>query len=407
MYKLIYIKKNNLKALYHIIIMFLVDKYYNDSNYITCHQTIIDKIIESFDTHNMIYSNMDKIMKLPFNEFKKIICEMECETWRYSNFQHLIVYGLSGCGKEYLVNKLLEKIYGKAGIELKEVEYTVSGYSNTKTKIMIKQSKHHIIIEPNSNGFDKYLIQEIIQDYAKSELLNILKHRKLFKVVVINKIDNLSYYAQASLRRTMEKYSSTCKFILLSDQLSKIIEPIRSRCLMIRVPLPTKIQILETILYVSQKEKINISFRDINNIIENADNKVNNALWLLEIHKYGIKYERNWETVIDNIITLLLSPDIKNNKKLYNVLKKIREQYYILFITNIPTQIIIRKIMDKLLVSANDLELKYNIIDITSIFEQRLSQGTRHIIHMEAYIVRLINLFTTNKNDYNLDILEI
>ena len=387
--------------------MFLVDKYYNDSNYITCHQTIIDKIIESFDTHNMIYSNMDKIMKLPFNEFKKIICDMECETWRYSNFQHLIVYGLSGCGKEYLVNKLLEKIYGKAGIELKEVEYTVSGYSNTKTKIMIKQSKHHIIIEPNSNGFDKYLIQEIIQDYAKSELLNILKHRKLFKVVVINKIDNLSYYAQASLRRTMEKYSSTCKFILLSDQLSKIIEPIRSRCLMIRVPLPTKIQILETILYVSQKEKINISFRDINNIIENADNKVNNALWLLEIHKYGIKYERNWETVIDNIITLLLSPDIKNNKKLYNVLKKIREQYYILFITNIPTQIIIRKIMDKLLVSANDLELKYNIIDITSIFEQRLSQGTRHIIHMEAYIVRLINLFTTNKNDYNLDILEI
>jgi replication factor C subunit 3/5 len=387
--------------------MFLVDKYYNDSNYITCHQTIIDKIIESFDTHNMIYSNMDKIMKLPFNEFKKIICDMECETWRYSNFQHLIVYGLNGCGKEYLVNKLLEKIYGKAGIELKEVEYTVSGYSNTKTKIMIKQSKHHIIIEPNSNGFDKYLIQEIIQDYAKSELLNILKHRKLFKVVVINKIDNLSYYAQASLRRTMEKYSSTCKFILLSDQLSKIIEPIRSRCLMIRVPLPTKIQILETILYVSQKEKINISFRDINNIIENADNKVNNALWLLEIHKYGIKYERNWEIVIDNIITLLLSPDIKNNKKLYNILKKIREQYYILFITNIPTQIIIRKIMDKLLVSANDLELKYNIIDITSIFEQRLSQGTRHIIHMEAYIVRLINLFTTHKNDYNLDILEI
>ena len=76
--------------------------------YLTPH-SIIDKIIESFDTHNMIYSNMDKIMKLPFNEFKKIICEMECETWRYSNFQHLIVYGLSGCGKEYLVNKLLEK----------------------------------------------------------------------------------------------------------------------------------------------------------------------------------------------------------------------------------------------------------------------------------------------------------
>ena len=203
--------------------MFFVDKYYNDSNYLTCHQNIIEKLMESFDSHNMIYKNFDEILKLPYEQFSQVISDLECEKLRYANFQHLIVYGPSGCGKEYLVDKLLEKIYGKVGCELKEVEYTVSGYSNTKTKIMIKQSKHHIIIEPNSNGFDKYLIQEIIQDYAKSELLNILKNMKLFKVVVINKIDNLSYYAQASLRRTMEKYSTTCKFILLSDQLSKII----------------------------------------------------------------------------------------------------------------------------------------------------------------------------------------
>ena len=43
--------------------------------------------------------------------------------------------------------------------------------NNTKTKVLIKQSNHHIIIEPNNNGFDKYLIQEIIQDYAKFYLI--------------------------------------------------------------------------------------------------------------------------------------------------------------------------------------------------------------------------------------------
>jgi len=261
---------------------------------------------------------------------------------------------------------------------------------------MIKQSKHHIIIEPNSNGFDKYLIQEIIQDYAKSELLNILKHRKLFKVVVINKIDNLSYYAQASLRRTMEKYSSTCKFILISDQLSKIIEPIRSRCLMIRVPLPTNLQILETLMYVCYKENIDITFRKLNDIINKSDNKVNHALWLLEMYRYNIDYDKDWEVVIDDIIHMITNKNIMNNKMLYSVMKKIREQYYILFITNIPTQMIIRKIMIKLLEqNITDITLKYNIIDITSIFEQRLSQGTRHIIHIEAYIARLIQLFTT------------
>ena len=390
--------------------MFLVDKYYNDSNYITCHQSIIDKIIESFDSHHNIYNNINEIIKLPFKELCKIVNDLETETFRYANFQHLIVYGPSGCGKEYLVNKLLEKIFGKAGTELKEVEYTVSGYSNTKTKINIKQSKHHIIIEPNSNGFDKYLIQEIIQDYAKSELLNILKHRKLFKVVIINKIDNLSYYAQASLRRTMEKYSNTCKFILISDQLSKIIEPIRSRCLMIRVPLPTNIQILETLMYVCYQENIDITFRKLNDIINKSDNKVNHALWLLEMYRYNIDYDKDWEIVIDDIIQMITNKNIMNNKMLYSVMKKIREQYYILFITNIPTQMIIRKIMIKLLEqNIADITLKYNIIDITSIFEQRLSQGTRHIIHIEAYIARLIQLFTTYKGNihHNLNLVQV
>jgi hypothetical protein len=55
--------------------------------------------------------------------------------------------------------------------------------------------------------------------------------------------------------------------------------------------------------------------------------------------------------------------------------------------------------MLKLLNVINNIEIKYKIIDITSIFEQRLSQGTRHIIHIEAYISRLIELFTNNNNN--------
>ena len=147
--------------------MFLVDKYYKDCNYISSHQSIINKIIDSFDTHQTIYNNVDNIIKLPLQEFSKIINNLDSGIWRYSNFHHLILYGPPGSSKEFLLDRLLEKIYGKNSVELKDVEYIISSYSNTKTKIMIKQSKYHIIIEPNTNGFDKYLIQEIIQDYAK------------------------------------------------------------------------------------------------------------------------------------------------------------------------------------------------------------------------------------------------
>jgi replication factor C subunit 3/5 len=402
--------------------MFLVDKYNNDTNYTICHSSILRKLVSSFDTYNQIYQNILNISNSKCNEIlhQNTLLHNELlsfsEPTRYSNFQHLIVYGPEGCSKEYLINKLLEKIFGKSSVELKDVEYTVCGYSNTKTKIMIKQSKHHIIIEPNSNGFDKYLIQEIIQDYARSELLNIIKNRKLFKVVIINKIDNLSYYAQASLRRTMEIYSHSCKFILISDQLSKIIEPLRSRCLLVRVPLPTKEQILNTLLYICNKEDIVINFNNLYEIIQNSDNKMSHAILLLELYNNNIKYGNDWELVIDSIIDNIINTNTIKN--LYKVIKIIREQFYILFITNISTQLILRKIMLKLISKTNNLQLKYNIINITSIFEQRLSQGTRHNIHSEAYIIRLIYLFTyyhknniTNYNinnisDYN-DVLEI
>jgi len=241
--------------------MFLVDKYYDSLNYITYNQNIINFILDSFDNYNKLVPNINSNQ-----DFLNYIEKIEYDKFRYSNFQHLIFYGPQGCNKEYIIDRLLQKIYGKNNIELKDVEYTLLGYSNAKTKVTIKQSKYHIVIEPNSNGFDKYLIQEIIQDYAKSEILNILKQSKLFKIIIINKIDNLSYYAQASLRRTMEKFSNTCKFILISDQLSKIIEPLRSRCILVRIPLPTRCQILESLLYISYKENINVTFSKLNNI---------------------------------------------------------------------------------------------------------------------------------------------
>ena len=127
------------------------------------------------------------------------------------------------------------------------------------------------------------------------------------------------------------------------------------------------------------------------------------------MYKYGIKYEKNWEHCINLIVKNISNTKIELNKVLYNIFKKIREQYYILFITNVPTQLIIRQIMSKLIKITNNLMLRYNIINITSIFEQRLSQGTRHIIHIEAYIARLILLFNNynNQNNNNLDVFEI
>ena len=96
--------------------MFLVDKYYQETNLIASHKKILDNLLDSFNVHSMIYKNIDTIVKKPKDEFYNIIDNMVHGTWKYANFPHLLVYGPEGCGKEYIVNKLLENIYGNKEI---------------------------------------------------------------------------------------------------------------------------------------------------------------------------------------------------------------------------------------------------------------------------------------------------
>jgi replication factor C subunit 3/5 len=371
--------------------MFLVDKYYNESNTNSCNQQILDRILDQCNSHKYIYDNFNEISKSKDKLIDSINFIIN-NPFKFENLQHLILYGLNGCGKEFLVNKLVESIYGVKGSKTKEVEYIINGYGNTKTKVLIKQSNNHIVIEPNNNGFDKYLIQEIIQEYAKTEILDICYNMNKFKIVIIDKIDNLNYYAQTSLRRTMEKYSKSCKFIFISNQLSKIIEPLKSRCLSIRVPLPTDAEIINVVLKISIKENINITFKDIQIILKNCDSNINKAIWYLEYKKLGLENKNNnWENLIDEI-SILLTNKIKKNSDINNIIVKCRKIFYILYITNIDLNLVISKLMEKLIELVDDNRVKYEIISLTSQYQFRMINGTRQIIHLEAYILNIVKI---------------
>ena len=372
--------------------MFLLDKYYK--KYIPYFQKNIDEIVSSFTVYD---ENI--IMKSNDYEKIKLICDSNINgSYKYSNFQHMIVHGSISSNKEMLVNKLLEKIFGKNNVILKDKEYPIITSSKNKVKIILKQSKNHIIIEPNSNGFDKYLIQEVIEDYSVSENMKVLQNEKLFNVIVINKIDNLSYYAQASLRRTMEKHSSNCKFILISNQISKIIEPIRSRCIYISVGSLNSQNIFSELFNFVNNENIQISLPEIYKISINSNNNINTAFLLLEASLNNTVYEieNSWEDIIDNMSKIIIDTSKQLNKGLKKIkvfYRKLRELFYVLFITNIPTHTIIISIMKKLLQSTDDIILKNKIVETTTKFELRLTNGTRHIMHWEAYVISLLQIF--------------
>lgn len=387
--------------------MFLIDKYCNLINDSPFNEMILNNI------YNQANNNIDKLNKL--NKSKSIKAKLKVILNDKSNISHMIFYGKKGNSKEIIVKKLLEKIYGKKETKLDLVEYEICGYGNVKTKVNIKQSKYHIVIEPNNNGFDKYLIQEVVKKYSNTQVLNITKRSRSFKFVIINKIDKLSDYAQASLRRTIELVSDKCKFIFICDQLSRIIEPLRSRCILYRVPLLTHNMIFKIMLEICIKENISITSSKINELINKSNCMINQSIWNLELYKNNFNYDDNWNKLlvelVDDMFKIISWDEKKFNKELFNFVKRSREIFYLLFTTNLEITDIFRKLMKMLLLQCDQINIKLRIIEITSIFEKRISTGTRYIIHFEAYLMRILYLLYQYKNGkdfhYNLDCLEL
>jgi replication factor C small subunit len=73
-------------------------------------------------------------------------------------------------------------------------------------------------------------VRTTIKQYARTAPLGEVG----FKILFLDEADNLTSEAQASLRRLMERYSGSCRFILSCNYSSRIIEPIQSRCAVFR-----------------------------------------------------------------------------------------------------------------------------------------------------------------------------
>ena len=74
-----------------------------------------------------------------------------------------------------------------------------------------------------------------------------LRHPSTYLVVIINEADTMTRDAQAALRRTMEKYMSNMRIILCANSTSKLIAPIKSRCLLIRVAAPSEDEVTRSL----------------------------------------------------------------------------------------------------------------------------------------------------------------
>lgn len=79
------------------------------------------------------------------------------------------------------------------------------------------------------------------------------------KIVILDEADSMTGGAQQALRRTMEIYSNSTRFALACNQSNKIIEPIQSRCAVLRYNKLSDTEVLSRLMEICQAENVNIS----------------------------------------------------------------------------------------------------------------------------------------------------
>ncbi|XP_042437740.1 replication factor C subunit 5 isoform X1 [Zingiber officinale] len=320
---------------------------------------------------------------------KKLVTEQDCP--------HLLFYGPTGSGKKTLIVALLKEMFGP-GVEKVKLENKTwkidAGTRTIELELAMLSSTYHVEMNPSDAGFqDRYIVQEIIKEMARNRPVDT-KGKRGFKVLVLNQVDKLSREAQHSLRRTMEKYSASCRLILCCNSSSKVTEAVRSRCLNIRVNAPSEEQIIRTLEFIGKKENLQLPPGFAVRIAAQSNRNLRRAILTFEacrVQQYPFTANQalpplDWEQYVSEIASDIMKE--QSPKRLFSVRGKIYE----LLVNCIPPEIILKKLLSELLKKL-DSELKLEVCHWAAYYEHRMRLGQKAIFHIEAFVAKFMSIY--------------
>jgi len=224
-----------------------------------------------------------------------------------------------------------------------------------------------------------------------------------FKIIFLDEADALTVDAQQALRRTMEKYTGTVRFILNANYASKLISPIQSRCSLFKFKPLSKEEVTEKINEVVKAENVKIDVDAINSIYDICEGDMRSALNYLQSAASTTDHIKK-ETIY-NVSNAAQPKDILNLIDAClagNFLESRKHLETLLFDQGLSGEDIISQLYKKVVSYPEDklnIKHKIQIIDKIAEINFRLVEGANDRIQLEALLAQIILINHINKNN--------
>ena len=335
-----------------------------------------------------------KCMNISFFEDKPLVKDLDFKNefiekiskWKPDELINLLIYGGNANGKTTQIYALLASIFDKKVYDLKNVTF------EEDRKVMnYKASIYHIEVDPLQLGSnDRFFIQSFLKLYTETRNIGL----DIPKIVLFKNANLLSKYAQMQLRKIIESSSITSRFIFEVGNISDFAKPLLSRCLMIKIKVPKLNELILCIKKFCYNKGYEIDEKTIYEII-NDSNKIMTTLNLKKVFgflRYYLLTNKKFNLLYYDIFYEILN--FINAKKIsFVTLQKIRDYINEMYINLIS--------MNELLIFLyNEISKKYKnniffqekLLEITIVCDIRLKKGNKECLHLELYIVSIIDL---------------
>ncbi len=231
------------------------------------------------------------------------------------------------------------------------------------------------------------VVRETVKTFARVKSIGVIP----FKIMILDEADNMTADAQQALRRTMERYTETCRFIMCANYSGKIIEPIQSRCAPFRFTYLPREDHDCYLKEIAEKEKVKLQTEGLDAIFEVCGGDLRRATNTLQaaasLNKpvdakvvYSITGRANPADVQKMIKTAMDGDFAEARKQLRTMIQKY----------GVAGSDLIRQIHNEIFRAEIPEDWKVKLADVIGETDYRLVEGSDEEIQLSALLARLV-----------------